>query len=213
VNIQIWSPGLEALSLVQGATQAKLTPQALADPAALTPDQPLLLAYADPLAWCGEGDPTAPAAGAGVLLSALPAIVATGMPCRLVNLSCLTLPALVAWCIDPTSPPPPVGSPRFLEPEAFDALMAIEWLQVHPEQLQAYQALEAHPLAAALEQRPPDLNCLERYRQAARLEALLQARHERAALEADLAELAQQLQPLQQQQLEALALREQLALL
>ena len=133
--------------------------------------------------------------------------------CRLVNLSCVALPALVAWCVDAGAAPPAEALPRFAVPDPFEALLAMAWLQEHPEQLQAYQALESHPLSAALDGRPPDLDCLGRYQQAANLDALLAARQERAALEADLAELAQRLAPLQERQLEALALREQVALL
>ena len=213
MRIQIWSPGVDAAAVVLGMTQAQLSPLLLPDLAGLQRELPLLLLYADPEAWMEAAVPAEPAAGGSALLAALPELLAAGQRCRLVNLSCLALPTLVAWCVDPASPPSPESSPRFREPEPFEALLAIEWLQVYPEQLQAYQALEAHPLAAALDQRPPDLNCLERYRQAASLDALLQARQERVALAADLRELAAQLEPLQSQQLEALALREQLGLL
>ena len=129
------------------------------------------------------------------------------------NLSCVALPALVAWGVEAGAAPPPEAVPRFAVADPFEALLAIAWLQEYREHLQAYQALEAHPLAAALDGRSPDLDCLARYQLAATLDALLAARQERAALEADLAELAQQLAPLQERQLEALALREQLALL
>jgi hypothetical protein len=204
---------LDAAAVVLGMTQAQLSPLLLSDLGGLQRDQPLLLLYTDPGAWMEAALPAEPAAGGVTLLAALSELEAAGRYCRLVNLSCLALPALVAWCVDPTSPPPPESSPRFSEPEPFNALLAIEWIEAHPGYLQAYQALEAHPLAAALDQRPPDLNCLERYRQAASFEGLLKARQERAALEADLRELAAQLEPRQSQQLEALALREQLGLL
>jgi len=213
LRIQIWSPGLDAAAVVLGMTQAQLTPLMLSDLGGLQRDRPLLLLYADPGAWIEAAVPADPAAGSSALLAALPELVAAGQCFRMVNLSCLALPALVAWCVEPASPPPLESSPRFSEPEPFEALLAIKWMQVYPEHLQAYQALESHPLAAALDGRPPDLDCLGRYQQAANLDALLAARQERAALEVDLAELAQQLQPLQEQQLEALALREQVALL
>jgi hypothetical protein len=208
--IQIWAPGLDAAWLADGLVQAHLQVLPLADPAEVCAELPLLIAYADPLGrlgsqGAGEHD--------GALLAALPQLERSAGRCRLVNLSCVALPALVAWCVDPGAAPPPEASPRFAVPDPFEALLAMAWLQEHPEQLQAYQALESHPLAAALDGRPPDLDCLGRYQQAANLDALLAARQERAALEADLAELAQQLAPLQEQQLEALALREQLALL
>ena len=213
VRIQIWAPGLEAFPLLQGLGYAQLRPLPLSDPAGLQPDLPLLLLYSDPLAWMQAAAPAGAAAGATTLLDALPELLTADLPCRLVNLSCAQLPALVAWCVDPASQPPHESQPRFPAPDPFDALLASEWLQAHPEQLQAYQALEAHPLAAALDQRPPDLECLQLYRRAANLDALLQVRQDRGALEADLRELAAQLEPLRDQQLQALALREQLALL
>ena len=213
MKIQIWAPGLNSASLMQALSLSQLRPQLLSDPSAVHPDHPIHLCYSDPLAWCVSTDFAASTAGVTAVLAALPAIVNSGVHCRLVNLSCANYPTLVAWCVDPSSPPSSKSPPRFAEPDPFEALLAIAWLQEHPEQLQAYQALEAHPLAAALDGRPPDLDCLGRYQQAANLDALLVARQERAALEADLAELAEQLAPLQEQQLEALALREQLALL
>ena len=210
MQIQIWAPGLDAAWLTDGLVQAHLQVLPLADPAEVCAELPLLLAYADPLGrlasqGAGEHD--------GALLAALPQLERAASRCRLVNLSCVALPALVAWGLEAGAAPPPEALPRFALADPFEALLAIAWLQDHPRQLQAYQALESHPLAAALDGRPPDFDCLGRYRQAASLDALFAARQERAALEADLAELAQQLQPLQEQQLEALALREQLALL
>ena len=210
MQIQIWAPGLDAAWFTDGLVQAHLQVLPLADPAQARAELPLLIVYADPLGrlasqGAGEHD--------GSLLAALPQLERSASRCRLVNLSCVALPALVAWAVDPGAGVPAEALPRFVAPDPFEALLAIAWLQEHPEHLQAYQALEAHPLAAALAGRPPDLDCLGRYQQAANLDALLAARQERAALEADLAELAQQLAPLQERQLEALALREQLALL
>jgi hypothetical protein len=210
VQIQIWAPGLDAAWLRDGLVQAHLQVLPLADPAEARAQLPLLLAYVDPLGrlasqGAGEQD--------GALLAALPQLERAASRCRLVNLSCVALPALVAWCVDPGSALLGEDPPRFAVADPFEALLAMAWLQEHPGHLQAYQALESHPLAAALDGRPPDLDCLWRYQQAASLDALLAARQERVALEADLAELAQQLQPLQEQQLEVLALCEQLALL
>jgi len=210
VPIQIWAPGLDATWFVDGLVQAHLQLLPLADPAEARAQLPLLLAYADPLGRlacqsAGEHD--------AALLAALPQLERSASRCRLVNLSCVVLPALVAWGVEASAAPPAEALPLFAVLDPFEALLVLAWLQEHPGQLQAYQALEAHPLAAALDGRPPDLDCLERYRQAASLDALLQARQEQAALEADLHELAAQLEPLQSQQLEALALREQLVLL
>lgn len=210
MQIQIWAPGLDATWLADGLVQAHLQVLPLAEVAQACAELALLIAYTDPLGrlashGAGEHD--------GALLAALPQLERSASRCRLVNLSCVALPALVSWAVDPGAVVPAEALPRFAVPDPFEALLAIAWLQEHPEQLQSYQALEAHPLAAALDGRPPDLDCLARYQQAANLDVLLAARQERAALEADLAELAAQLEPLQERQLEALALREQLALL
>ncbi len=210
MQIQIWAPGLDAAWLRDGLVQARLQVLPLAEPVEARAQLPLLIAYADPLVrlashGAGEHD--------GALLAALPQLERSAGRCRLVNLSCVALPALVAWCVEAGAPPPGQALSRFTVADPFNALLALAWLQEHPAQLQAYQALESHPLSAALDGRTPDLDCLGRYRQAANLDALLAARQERAALEADLAELAQQLAPLQERQLEALALGEQVALL
>jgi hypothetical protein len=210
VQIQIWAPGLDAALLTDGLVQARLQVLPLADPTEACAELPLLLAYADPLgrlASQGAGNHD------GALLAALPQLERAASRCRLVNLSCVALPALVAWGVEAGSAPPPEALSRFAVPDPYDALLAMAWLQENPGQLQAYQALESHPLAAALDGRPPDLDCLVRYQQAASLDALLVARQQRTDLETDLAELAQQLAPLQERQLEALALREQLHLL
>lgn len=191
-------------------SHAGLRCRELSDLSDARPGLPLLLAYSDPLeAIRAHGDFPNPAVG-GELMERLPDLQAAGILCRLVNVSCVSVPTLVAWCVDPTSPVPDRAPARFAVPDPFDALLLLEWLQVHPDHLQAYQALESHPLAAALDGRPPDLDCLARYRQAASLDALLAARRERAALEGELTELAEQLQPLRDQQFEALALRDQL---
>ena len=211
--IQIWAPGLDSSWLVDGLVQARLEATPVFDLTQVFPDAQLLIVYADPLGRLASTSPQSAGEHDGALLAALPQLEHSASRCRLVNLSCVALPALVAWCVEAGAAPPPEALPRFAVPDPFEALLAMAWLHEHPEHLQAYKALEAHPLAAALDGRPPDFDCLGRYRQAASLDALFAARQERAALEADLAELAQQLQPLQEQQLEALALREQLALL
>ena len=213
MQIQIWVPGLDTTWLMDGLAQAHLQVLQLTDPTEACAELPLLIAYADPLGRLAA--PATPGAGEhdAALLAALPQLERAASRCRLVNLACASVPSLVAWCVEAGAARREEPQSRFAASDPFEALLAIAWLQEHPEHLQAYQALEAHPLAAAHDGRPPDLDCLERYQQAANLDALLAARQERAALEADLAELAQQLAPLQERQLEALALREQLALL
>lgn len=210
VRIQIWAPRLKVSSLVEGLRRARLSPSLLTESSALQPDLPLLLVYADPLAWIQASEPTDPAGGASELIRALPEILAVQRSCRLVNLSCVLIPALVSWCVDPICLPQLEAQPRFCRPDPFEALLAIEWLREHTEYLQVYQDLEAHPLAAAVDRRPPDLTCLDRYRQSATLDALQQACHERATLEADLRQLVAQ-PPQSEQGLEVIALSEQLA--
>lgn len=213
VDIQLYASGSAPLALPGHMSPAGLRCRALSDLSEARSGLPLLLAYSDPLeAIRADGDLPSLAV-VRALLERLSHLQAAGILCRLVNVSCVSVPTLVAWCVDPTSPVPDQAPARFAVPDPFDALLAVEWLQIHPDHLQAYQALEAHPLAAALDGRPPDLDGLARYRQAASLDALLAARQERAALEGELSELADQLKPLREQQLEALALREQLQLL
>ena len=213
VQIQIWAPGLDAGWLAEGLVQAHLQVLSLAVSADASSQLPLLLAYADPLGRLAALAHQSAGEHDSALLAALPHFEHSACRCRLVNLSCVSLPALVAWCLHAGAAPSAEAQLRFALPDPFEALLAMAWLQEHPGQLRAYQTLESHPLAAALDGRTPDLDCLGRYQHAANLDALLAARQQRAALEADLAELATQLAPLQKQQLEGVALREQVALL
>jgi hypothetical protein len=213
VQIQIWAPGLDSAWLADGLVQARLQVLPLGDPAEASAQLPLLIAYADPVGRLAASVPLAAGERDASLLTALPQLERSVARCRLVNLGCAVLPTLVAWVVESVVAPPAESTARFAGPDPFEALLAMAWLQEHPGHLQSYQALESHPLAAALDGRPPDSNCLMRYQQAASMDALLKARQERTALEADLEELAQQLAPLQEQQLEGVALREQVALL
>lgn len=213
MDIQLYAYGASPLALSERIFHAGLQCRALNDLSEAHPGLPLLLVYAEPLDTLWENDNFPSSAVVGALLERLPDLQAAGVRYRLVNVSCVSVPGLVAWSVDPTSPIPDQAPARFVIPDPFDALLALEWLKEHLEYLQAYQALESHPLAAALDGRSPDLDCLARYRQAASLDALLAARQERAALEGELAELSEQLFPLRGQQLEALILREQLDLL
>jgi hypothetical protein len=213
LQIQIWAPGLDEAWLVDGLVQAHLEVLLLAGPAEASAQLPLLIAYADPLGRLAALSSKSAGEHDAALMAALPQLDSSACRCRLVNLSCVLLPALVAWCVEAGAAPQAEAQARFAKPDPFEALLAMAWLQEHPSQLQAYQALESHPLAAALDGRPPDLECLGRYQQAANLDALLAAWQERVALEADLADLEKQMAPLRVRQLEALALREQVALL
>jgi len=213
VDIQFYASGSAPLALPGHISHAGLRCRVLSDLSEARPGLPLLFTYSDPLEAIRANGHLSYSAVVGELLERLPDLQAAGILCRLVNVSCVSVPTLVTWCVDPTSPITEQIQPRFAAPDPFDALLALEWLKEHPGYLQAYQELESHPLAAALDQRLPDVDCLVRYQQAASLDTLLLARQERAALEGDLADLAEQLKPLRDQQLEALALREHLDLL
>lgn len=213
MQIQIWAPGLDAAWLAKRFELARLQGLPLADPGEASSQLPLLIAYADPLGRLAAPVPQAAGEHDAALLDALPQLEQSVTRYRLVNLSCMVLPALVAWGVEAGAPALVEAPPRFAVPDPFEALLAMAWLQEHPSQLQAYQSLESHPLAAAFDGRSPDLDCLGRYRQAANLADLLAAREERTGLARDVEKLAQQLAPLQEQHLEALALREQVALL
>ncbi|MBM5817690.1 MAG: hypothetical protein FJ083_14225 [Cyanobacteria bacterium K_Offshore_surface_m2_239] len=171
---------MNAAAAVQDLSLHHLNPLVLSDLADLHNQWPLLLLYADPVTWIQAAEPAKPAAGIAALLAIQVERLTAVQPCRLVNLSCISLPNLLAWCLDPASPPPVTNSPSIPGPPPFDALLAIEWLQAHPGHLHAYQALDANPLAAGLDRRPPDIHCLERYRLAANLESLLLARRQQA---------------------------------
>lgn len=185
----------------------------LRDAAHLDPNLPLLLVYDEPVSLVDISTGDAPLLLTRARLDSFFGLLNAGLRCRLVNLSCMSVPGIISWCLNVADPRHLKNPLHFGTPDPFEALLALEWLKEHPEFLQAYQELESHPLAAALDGRPPDLDCLERYRQAASLDALLAARQERMLLEDELSELAEQLQPLREQQFEALVLREQLALL
>ncbi len=216
-QVQVWAPGLESSALctelVAGLERAHL--QVLRRPSAdsLHGDSPALLLYADPLVRLLTSERQADGRDDRQLFSALPALLAAGIPCRLVNLSCAVIPALVAWAIDPGGDVQAAWRCALPEPDPLDALLALQCFSAHDEPLLAYRALEEHPLAAGLDHRPPDGQCLERYQRAASLPGLLQARRDRRTLEADLQDLASQLEPLRHQELESLALRDQVDLL
>lgn len=213
MDIQLYPYGASPVALSRRISHTGLRSRVLSDLSDVRPGFPLLVLYCDPLeAIRTDGDASFPAP-VGVLLEHLSALKQAGVCFRLVNVSCASIPGLVGWCVDPSAPIPDQAVARFAIPDPLEALVALEWLNEHQVHLQAYHSLEAHPWAAALDGRAPDVDCLGRYRQAASLDALLGARQERIALEADLAELAAQLEPARDQQSETVALREQIAFL
>lgn len=213
MQIQIWVAGLDASSLVGGLVDARLRLLPLADLADARPQVPLLIVYADPLGWLSSRDLEAAVLHDPKLLTAIFQAVREVDRCRLVNLGCVSPPALVAWCLGNCEPSSVDTDACFDLPDPYDALVALELLNGHPEYLRIYQELESHPLAAALDGRFPDLNCLERYRKAANLQALLVARDKRVTLKRELVELARICNPIYSQELDEFALAEVLEFL
>jgi hypothetical protein len=208
--VQLWAPGLDAAFLVEGLGQASLTVMERR-PAASDPNNlPLLLVYTDPLGWCQQQQIDFAASTSAALLESLPGIVMGPRPCRLVNLACVSIPALVAWCVQPLEPVECPLPHRFSEPELLDALLALELLHRQPQIADTYLALERHELSAILDHRPIDAACRQRYQDACRWEALLDARGHHASLQREISALAQQLEPFHANRLHALALEEQI---
>lgn len=213
MRVQLWGAGVPSPHWIQGLREAGCAVESPGYPEQIQPGMPLLLLYREPVQELGA---SLSATQAGVAaLQALhrdlsPLLARMEAPVRLVNESCAVLPQLVGWCVDPGASPVQAWPHAFLKPDPLEAVLVLRLLAAEPNWLAAYQALEAHPLAAALDQRPLDLSCAERYEEAAGLTSLFAAREERRALEVDLQELASQLAPVQDQQLQTLALSEQL---
>jgi len=127
-----------------------------------------------------------------------------------VNLACLSIPAVVAWCVEPLEPAECPLPHRFPEPDLLDALLALELLRRQPQIVDTYLALERHELSALLDQRSIDADCKQRYLDACRWEALLDARGRHAVLQREISALAQQLEPFRANRLHALELEEQI---
>lgn len=207
-HAQLWAPGIDASWLLDGFSQARLQLQPIADPGAAAPGLPLLLAYGEPASWPQLLEPSPGPFGVEAVAEALPRLLESDRPCRLVNLSCTAVPTLVAWCLEPSSAIRSQIAPRFVHTNPLDALLALELLQRKACLLAAYQRLEQHPCAAALDGRPADLEPLERYRQATEPSALRRQRLLQRHLDTELDMLTTQLQELQLEQLEGLERRE-----
>ncbi|MFM7360948.1 MAG: hypothetical protein ACKO25_03840, partial [Cyanobium sp.] len=141
MQIQIWIPGLDAAWFADGLEQAHLQVLALSEPEAVSAHLPLLIVYCDPLGRLGTQGSKMTAEPDAAILVALTKLERSAFRCRLVNLSCVALPALVAWCVDSGSALLGEHPSSFAVPDPFEALLAMAWLQEHPGQLQAYQTL------------------------------------------------------------------------
>lgn len=216
--VEIWAPGLnsEPLKAVLAAAQLTTCECATLEPGGA--EGPLLLAYTDPvglLPACGK-DPW-PESNAleppyyQRLLGAISWMEGGVRPWRLVNLSCICPPALVAWCVQPhIAPPCPAVAFPIAQPEAFDALLAWRWLEAEPQLLERYLRVEHHPLAAALDHRVPDDACGARLQQASTTEALAQARSRVRVMLNELEQAEAQREELHRCELNNQSLRDQL---
>jgi hypothetical protein len=209
VCVQLWAPGVDASLLLCGLRHAGLTVVEASFDQPCADSQPLLLAYLDPLGCCQQQDVEQAVAASAALLDLLPQLGTSSRPCRLVNLACVSIPAVVGWCVQPTLTPQRDFTYRFADPATLDALLALELLRREPQLADRYLALEQHPLAALLDQRPIDAHPEQRYQKVCSWEALLQARQQHNRLLSDLRDLAEQLEPLHADRLAALDLREQ----
>ncbi|MGL6134311.1 MAG: hypothetical protein ACRC1L_09015, partial [Prochlorococcaceae cyanobacterium] len=164
--VEIWAPGLDGEPVAAALSAARLPVRECSTLEQAGGEGPLLLVYGDPLTLLPlrqlpgyPGDSAAAAEGAvqpyQSLLAAIPGLEQGPRPWRLVNLACLCPPALVAWCVQPyVAPPQPEVTYGFAQPDALDALVAVQWLEEQPQLLMTYLSLERHPAAAALDHRP-----------------------------------------------------------
>lgn len=210
LQVQLWAPGIDASPLVHGLGHAGVKLIEVDDEPVLTVEGPLLLAYTDPLGCCQQVDVQQAVAACSLLLEALVRLHVPSQAVRLVNLGCVCMPAVVGWCVQPAAPVQLPLPHRFSEPGPLDALLAIELLQREPQLAATYLALEQHPLAARLDQRPVDGQCEQRYRRACGWDALREARELHNLLLHDIRVLADQLEPLQSSHLSSLDLQEQI---
>jgi hypothetical protein len=210
LQVQLWAPGVDASPLVHGLGHAGVQVIEVDDEPWQTLEAPLLLAYTDPLGCCQQVDVQQAVAAGSLLLEALLRLHVPSQAVRLVNLGCVCLPAVVGWCVQPAAPLQLPFPHRFSEPGPLDALLALELLHREPQLAATYLALEQHPLAARLDQRPVDGHCAQRYRMACGWDALRDARDLHNRLLHDIRVLADQLEPFQSSRLSALSLQEQI---
>jgi hypothetical protein len=210
VCVQLWAPGVDASVVAAGLRQAGLTVLEEAPDPGGAPADPLLVVYSDPLGCCQQPDVEQAVAATAALVDALPGLLGSSRPCRLLNLGCVCIPAVVAWCVQPTLTPEQVLPHRFPEPGPLDALLALELLRRKPQLADSYMALEQHPLAARQDQRVIDAHYAERYQGACRWESLVEAREHHNLLQREIRQLAEQVEPLYANRLTCLDLQEQI---
>jgi hypothetical protein len=218
IPVELWAPFQPIPTLLHDLSAARLEPVLLPEPDR-TGTLPLLVVYPHPAqlpacldAWQGSGLPAA--AQLYPQLALLADLERSGRPWRLVNGGCLSVPTLVAWCVEPhRNAPPTPWAPRFLPVEPLAALLARELIGEHPDWLEAYRQLEHHPRAAVLDGRPADDRCLESLAQAWDGPAALRTWQEQRRLQhylTDLLEAGERLAALELENDQLQSLREQL---
>jgi hypothetical protein len=207
--VRLWAPGLDCSSIMDALSAAGCSVLIGPPEPGDTMGLPLLVGYTDPLGLCQQQSPDGAVAAVRALLSSLPQTLACLRHSRLVNFGCVSIPSLVAWCTDPCSPNLQVCPLLFQEPDLLEAQLALHALERFPDLSAVYLALESHPLAAAMDQRPIDGNFRERYQTACRWEALLDARDQASSLHGEIQELVDRLEPFESHRMECLSLRQQ----
>jgi hypothetical protein len=218
IPVELWAPLQPIPQLLQDLCAARLEPVLLPEPDAACL-VPLLVVYPDPISLLAclspwNGSPPPPAAQLFPQLAQLDQLERSARPWRLVNGSCISAPALVAWCVDPQGTASPAEcQPRFLPVPPLAGVLARELISQHSGWLEAYRQLEHHPRAAALDGRPPDDHCLERLAEAWDGPAALRTWQEQQHLQqglTDLLEAGDRLAALQLENDRLQSLREQL---
>ena len=201
VAIQLWAPSIDVELLRSGLSAAGFEVFDVKYFREISPGLPLLLPYADPFVLGLQEDCDKAAMASCELIALLASLDTSLVPFRLVNLTCIHVPSIVGWCIQPYDPPGQEAIAVFPQPDPLQAFLALELLKRHPSLATVYIALEEHPLSSSLDCRLPDSLFLDRYLTACSWDSLLKARAEQAAFENELRELALNLGVCETQQL------------
>lgn len=208
--VQIWAPGLDVSHLIAGLEQASVQAVDCAPSANVSDEIPLLVIYTDPLGLCQQQQIEQALSHALGLRDSIQDLLIKCRHCRLVNMACLSIPDLVAWCVEPAVSPSIHAAHPFPHPDPLSALLALDLLRRNPALADTYLALETHELAALRDQRPIDSDFENRYLEACSWQSLLDARMEQACLYQEISSLAQQVEPLRFNQEQTRGLQEQI---
>jgi hypothetical protein len=136
---------------------------------------------------------------------------------RLVNLALSSIPALIAWGVarlqghGPSAASVQQDPWSVLRPDPLAALISLDLIRSDASLLPAYLAVEAHPLAADADGRPPDRGYPERLQSAAAPPLLLRQHQSVAQATADLRQLGEQLGAARAELIDAAWIRQQLS--